>query len=251
MSIYFPALRTKRLTVQLRELTIGESLQLAAMPPHKPEAVCTAFLRSAVAETKGISDPSQWTVGERLLVIAQYMAATLEDGPDFSLGDGRYSDYLNGERDIDDVLVDVGEVGGDVWKARHLTGGMAEAIERLDGEVPNITGRLHWLYGAMAAQLVRVSEEVPTPEQGEGAFDEWLLDRMKVLLAYPDSDAELMMGLYLNAREKMQHLFRVDFVADGIVAMPKGGAAVNLPPARFPAHTCLSKFARQMGGKPD
>lgn len=251
MTIYFPALRTKRLTVQLRELTIGESLQLAAMPPHKPEAVCTAFLRSAVAEVKGIADPVEWTVGERLLVIAQYMAATLEDGPDFALGDGRYSDYLDGARDIDDVLEEVGEVGGDVWRARHLTGGMAEAIERLDGEVEHVSGRLHWLYGAMAAQLVRVNEEAPAPGDGEGAFDEWLVARMRTLLAFPDSDAELLMGLYLHARERMQHLFRVEFVQDGIVAMPKGGAAADLPPARFPAYSCLSKFARQMGGKPD
>lgn len=251
MTVYFPALRTKRLTVQLRELTIGESLQLAAMPPDKPEAMCTAFLRSAATPTTGLADPAQWSVPERLLVICQYMAATLEDGPDFSLGDGRYSDYLNGECDIDDARVDVGDIGGDVWQARHLSGGMAEAIERLDGELPMVVGRLHWLYGAMSAQLVRVDEHVPVPEDGEGIFDEWLLARMRTLLAYPDSDAERMMGLYLGAREKMQHLFRIEFLKDGIVAMPKGGAAVHLPPARFPAHSCLSPFARQMVGKSD
>ena len=250
MTIYFPALRTKRLRVQLRELTIGESLQLVAMPPDKPEATCTAFLRRAGAETDGVPDPRRWTVPERMLAVCQYMAATLEDGPDFAVGAGRYSDYLNGERDIGDELVVVGEVGGDVWKARHLTGGMAEAIERLSGELAGIEGRLHWLYGAMAAQLVREGEDVPEPEDGEGAYDEWLLARMATLLAYPDSDAELMMGLFLSAREQMQHLFRVDFAPDGIVAMPKGGAA-TLPPARFPAASCVSEFARQMGGKPD
>lgn len=250
MSIYFPVLRTKRLRVQLRELTIGESLQLAAMPPDQPEAVCTAFLRRAAAESEGVPDPTQWTVPERLLAVCQYMAATLEDGPDFAVGDGHYSDYLDGARDVEDGLAEVGEVGGDVWKARHLTGGMAESIERLAGELPGISGRLHWLYGAMAAQLVLDGEAAPAPEDGEGAFDEWLLQRMKALLAYPDSDAELLMGYYLAAREKMQHLFRVEFARDGIVAMPKGGAA-TLPPARFPADSCLSEFARQMGGKPD
>jgi hypothetical protein len=250
MTVYFPAVRTKRLTVQVRELTIGESLTLAAMPPDRPEQVCTAFLRAAIADVKGIADPIQWTTAERLFVVANYMAATLDDGPDFTLGDGRFSDYLDGERDIAIELADVGEVGGDVWKARHLTGGMAEAIERLQGEVPVVSGRLHWLYGAMAAQLVREGEDAPRPEDSEGTFDRWLVDRMGTLLSYPDSDAELMMGFYLSAREQLQHLFHLDFVRDGIVAMPKGGVALTLPPARFPAYSCLSSFARQMGGKP-
>ncbi|HEY4529171.1 MAG TPA: hypothetical protein VIG97_02395 [Luteimonas sp.] len=248
--IYFPALRTKRLRVQLRELTIGESLQLAAMPPDRPEAVCTAFLRFAAADTDGVADPLQWTVPERMLACCQYMAATLEDGPDFPVGPARYSDYLNGERDIGDELVPVGEVGGDVWLARHLTGGMTESIERLAGELSVVSGRLHWLYGAMAAQLVREGESVPSPEDGEGAFDEWLVKRMTALLAYPDSDAELLMGHFLHTRDRMQHLFHIDFGNDGIIAMPKGGVA-NLPPARFPADSCVSKFAREMGGKPD
>lgn len=248
MTIYFPALRTRRLRVQLRELTIGESLHLAAMPPDKPEACATAFLRRAAAGSEGIPDPSDWTVGERMLAVCQYMAATLEDGPDFAVGDGRYSDYLDGERDVDDGLLLVGEVGGDVWHARHLTGGMAESIERMAGEVQGVSGRLHWLYGAMAAQLVREGETAPEPGDGEGAFDEWLVKRMATLLAYPDSDAELLMGLFLAARESMQHLFRVEFTQDGIVAMPKGGAA-TLPPARFPADSCVSQFARAMVGK--
>ncbi len=248
--IYFPALRTKRLRVQLRELTIGESLRLAAMPPDRPEALCTAFLRFAAEDVEGVDDPLRWSVPERLLAVCQYMAATLEDGPDFSVGPARYSDYLDGERDIVDALVPVGEVGGDVWLARHLTGGMAESIERLAGEQPIVSGRLHWLYGAMAAQLVREGESVPAPEDGEGAFDEWLVGRMSALLAYPDSDAEALMGLYLHAREQMHHLFHLDFSSDGIIAMPKGGAA-SLPPARFPADSCISKFAREMGGKPD
>lgn len=249
MAIYFPVLRTKRVTINLRELTIGESLRLAAMPPDFPEAACTAFLRAAVEDAKGVVDPAQWTVAERTLAVCQYMAATLEDGPDFSLGNGRYSDYLMGERDVTSDVVPVGEVGGDQWFARHLTGGMAEAIERLQGEVDGISGRLHWLYGAMAAQLVMAEEIAPVPESGEGEFEAWLLDRMKTLLAYPDSDAEVMVGLFLGARDELQHLFFVDYTHDGIVIMPKGGAASNLPPARFPAYSCLSKFAREMVGK--
>lgn len=256
--IHFPPLRTRRLTVQLRELSIGESIAIASMPPHLEEASCTAFLRRSVASAQGIEDPSGWTVQERMLAVCHYLAATAEDGPDFALGDsGRYSDYLDGAADIQTQAqqVEVGEVGGDIWCIRHLTGAMAESIERMAGEVQDasgkpLSGRLHWILGAMAAQMVRSGESVPDAGSGEGAFDEFLVDRMKVMGAFPESDFSSLMALYFAGREKLHHLFRVEFTADGIVAMPKGGAAANLPPARFPVHTCLSRMARELVGKP-
>lgn len=251
--IYFPPLRTRRLTVQLRELTIGDSLALAAMPGHLGEASCTAFLRHAVESAKGLADPAEWTVQERMLAVCHYLAATAEDGPDFSLGNGHYSDYLDGAADIrtDTDQRATGEVGGDTWHVRHLTGVMSESIERLVGEIPGLKPRLHWLVGAMAAQMVRAEEEVPDGSSGEGAFDEFLLARMKIMLAFPESDFEALMALHLAGQDELHHLFRIEFTDDGIVAMPKGGVAGKLPPARFPVYTCLSRLARELVGKPD
>lgn len=103
----------------------------------------------------------------------------------------------------------------------------------------------------MAAQLVRTCEEVPDAAAGEGAFDEFLLSRVMVLKGYPESDFAKLMTLYLEGRDKLHHFFKLEFTEDGIVAMPKGGAAGNLPPARFPVHTCLSRMARELVGKPD
>ena len=252
--IYFPPLRTRRLTVQLRELSIGDSLTLAAMPGHMEEASTTAFLRCAVDAAKvAVEDPARWTVQERILAVCHYLSATTEDGPDFSLGEGHYSDYLQGEADIQTSVqaVEVGEVGGDTWHVRHLTGAMAESIERMVGEVEGLSGRLHWLFGAMAAQLLRTGEDAPEAADGEGSFDEYLLARVRVLKGYPDSDFTRLMGLYLEGRDKLHHFFKLEFTEDGIVAMPKGGAASNLPPARFPVHSCLSRMARELVGKPD
>ncbi len=252
--IYFPPLRTRRLTVQLRELSIGDSLALAAMPPHMEEAGVTAFLRYAIDASKiSVEDPIRWTVQERMLAVCHYLSATTEDGPDFSLGEGHYSDYLQGEADIQTSVqaVEVGEVGGDTWHVRHLTGAMAESIERMAGEIEGLSGRLHWLFGAMAAQLVRTGEEVPDAAAGEGAFDEFLLSRVMVLKGYPESDFAKLMTLYLEGRDKLHHFFKLEFTEDGIVAMPKGGAAGNLPPARFPFHSCPSRFAFGLVGKPD
>lgn len=252
--IYFPPLRTRRLTVQLRELSIGDSLALAAMPGHMEEANTTAFLRYAIDTSKiATEDPARWTVQERILAVCHYLAAMAEDGPDFSLGESRYSDYLQGEADIQTSVeaVEVGEVGGDVWNVRHLTGAMAESIERMEGEIKGFSGRLHWLFGAMAAQLVRTGEDVPDAADGEGAFDEFMVSRMMVLRGYPESDFARLMALYFEGREKLHHFFRLEFTDEGIVVMPKGGAAGNLPPARFPVRACLSKFACELVGKSD
>ena len=139
--IHFPVLRTRRLTVQLRELSIDESIAIAAMPVHLEEAAYTAFLRYAVVMDDGKNtDPACWTVQERMLAVCHYLASVLEDGPDFSIGPGHYSDYLSDSPDISTpasserlrsviLAMDSGGI-------RHLTGAMAESIERLLGEMP-------------------------------------------------------------------------------------------------------------------
>lgn len=251
--IHFPILRTRRLTVQLRELSIGESIAIAGMPGHLEEAACTSLLRYAVESAKGVEDPAHWTVQERVLAVCQYLASVSEDGPDFAIGKGRYSDYLDGAADISLSVksVEVGEVGGDAWSVRHLTGAMAESIERMDGEVAGVSGRFHWLLGGMAAQMVRAEEEAPDTTEGEGAFDEYLVNRMRVMAGFPESDFTMLMSKYSDGRDKLHHLFRIEFSDDGIVAMPKGGTVGDLPPARFPARTCISRIAHELGGKPD
>lgn len=253
--VHFPVLRTRRLTVQLRELSIGESVSIAAMPPHMAEATCSAFLRCAVESSQGGESLVNWTVQERMLAVCHYLASTAEDGPDFSVGgQGHYSDYLDGSADIESPFrpVELGDVGGDVWCIDHLTGAMAESIERMQGEVARVEGRLHWLLGGMAAQLVRRGEDVPHATSG-GAFDEYLVKRMRVISGFAESDFLHLMSLYLAGRQKLHHLFRVEFSDDGVVAMPKvkGGAASELPPAKFPVHTCLSGLAHELVNKAD
>jgi hypothetical protein len=253
---HFPKLRTRRITAQLQELSIGDAITVASMPEHMAEAECTAFLSYAIKEAGGeLTNPADWTVQERALVVAHYLAAVSDDGPDFSLGNKtHYSDYLDGESDISLALkqVPVGEVAGDQWEIRHLTGGMAEAIERLIGEIEQLKTlepRLHWILGSMAAQLVRTKEEIPELTT-DGIYDEWLLERMKILMAFPESDFAQLMGAYQQGREKLHHLFAYDFTDEGIVILAKKGGAEGLSSARFPVSACLSKLALTMAGKP-
>lgn len=249
--LHFPILRTKRLTVQLKELSIGESIALASMPVHLEEASSTAFLRYAVASVKGIEDPAKWTVQERIMATAHYLACVLEDGPDFSLGRGRYSDYLDGSADISLAFnsVEIGDIGGDSWSITHLTGEMAESIERLKGEIPELPDALHWRLGGMAAQLIRKGEVIP--DFSDGQYDEWLLGRMRVFAQFPSSDFETLMRAYYEGTGQLHHLFAITFDKSGIVVLPKGGAHSDLPCARFPVRSCLSTMAINLARKYD
>lgn len=249
--IHIPPLRTRRLTVQLRELTIGESITLAGMPPGRHEAESTAFLRKVIESVTGVDDPATWTVQERMLAVCHYLAATAPDGPDFAVGgEARYSDYLDGANDYPaGDLVDGGDVGGDFWQVRHLTGAMAESIERMEGEVDGASGRLHWLVGCMAAQMVIRGEAAIDPSAGEGVFDEFLVSRMRAFLSYPENEFALLLTLFIEARAKLAHLFRVEITDGGLVALAKGGDASSLPPARFPVGSCLSRMAKELAGR--
>lgn len=248
--INFPALRTKRITARLKELSMLDAIALASLPEHLGEEATTFFLRAALAEASGIADPAQWTVQERTLAVCHYMASTFDDGPDFSL-DGqksRYSDYLVGEKDYALDGIDVGEVEGDKWSVRHLTGAMAGAIERLQGEIPGIAGRTHWQIGLMAAQLV------PNGDSGDqlsdGEFDAFLLKRMQVIAGFPESVFTVLLERYEHGNRELEHLFRISFDDNGLLVLPREGSAAELPPARFPARSCITSLAHFLGGKP-
>lgn len=240
--IHFPKLQTKRLTIELQELTFEQSLELAAMPTHQFEAAITKFLNFVVKTVKGIESPSAWTVQERMFVVAHYLACTLDDEPNFSLGDGNYFDYLQ-ETEVSGAFnsVEIGELGGDVWMLRHLTGEMSEAIERIAGQSP-IDDRNFWLIGGMAAQLQIKDEKEPVFSSND-ELDSWMLDRINTFSAYPESDFESLFIAYRINCEKLKHLFAIDFDEYGIVALPRE-ADGGLPPARFPVSKCLSRTAR-------
>lgn len=248
--IHFPVLRTRRLTVQLRELPIGEAIALTMIPAGQHEVATTRFLSAVVQSVSGVTDPRHWTVQERITAVMWYLAATVEGGPDFPVGErGRFSDYFDGQADceIGPDPVELGRLEGDDWSIRHLTGGMVESVERTFGEIPGVSVQVHWLFGCMAAQLVMAGETPPDPAQGEAAFDQFLLDRMRVLLGYPQTVFTDLHEIYHSGRDRLHHLVHIG-TQDTIVVMPKGGAAnSDLLPATFSVRPTVSSLAQAMG----
>lgn len=249
--VTFPLLRTRRLTIQLRELSIAEAAAVLALPSHLEQAETTQILRYAVASVpQGEPDPAKWTLEERTMAICHYLAITSPAGPDFEIGEGHFSDYLDGGNDRDaSAPVPLGEAIGDTWSIRALLGKHLESVERLLGEVTDPRGnplpaRLHWLAGAMAASLLREGENVPGDDAADGELDAWMLDRIRTFVALPEADFVTMLEVFTAGRERIAHLFRVGFQDTGAVFLPKEGAA--LPPARFPCLSCISQSARYL-----
>lgn len=251
---HFPIIRTKRLTIKLKELSIGESIAISLLPPEEEQAEITAFLRAAVeSEANGI-DPLDWTVEERNLAVCSYLAAIDNDGPDFTVGENAHlSDYVDTSKDIESLnRQKICDFGGDTWHIRPLTGRMAESIERLKGEfcvngVPAPT-QFHWIVGAMAAQLVRENEVILDTYDSDGALDEWLLDRMNVFAAFPERDFSQLYLIYWQGREAQTHLFNVLFSKKGIIFAATEGVD-NVPPARFPIDACVTSISKQFADR--
>lgn len=246
---HFPLLRTKRLCVQLRELSIAQSIALAAMSPDQDEAARSAFFRFAVENAQGLDNPDDWTVQERTMVVAHYLASINDNNPDFSLGEGKFSDYLDASCDFPADKIELGEYGGDVWQMQQLTGRLAQAIERIHGEVSDAQGnplkdRLFWILACMAAQLCRKEDVFPD----DGELDAFLCERMRIFNHFAESDFAALLAMFLDGRERLHHLFKLDFAENGgLLVLAKGGAV--LPPARFPVDACISEMARRLVGK--
>ncbi len=244
---YFPPFRTSRLTVNLKEISISQSVKIASMPSKLIEVSCTEFLRCAIEKSENIPDPLDWTAQERMFAVSHYLACTSDGSPDFKIGNGNYSDYLDVSNGSFVESVNVGEVAGDHWATKNLTGRMLESIERLDGEIEGLSGRLYWMLGAMSAQLVMTNDDTPQPIS-DSEYDKWLLDRMRVFANFPDTQFESLMLLWLSASEGLKHLFSIQFDDFGVVVMPREGAEGNLPSARFPVRSCLSRLSLEMAG---
>jgi hypothetical protein len=233
------------MTIQLRELTIGESLGLASRPPHLEQTNVTAFLRAAVTDADK-NDPRLWRVGERILAIAHYLACVTDD-PDYKIGDGRYSDYLVPEEAEIPDRVDLGELVGEPWSMRHLTGRLAESIERL--EMESVTGHGLWRIGMMAAQMYRADEADPDA-MTDGALDEWLQARAQSFLTLPESEFEAMLLGFSRGQRALTHLFRLSADNSGLIC-PAAREDSGLAPARFPVVACLGSWAQAMARQPD
>lgn len=243
-----PAMRSARFTVQLKEISMLNAIKLAKMPIHLREKQNTFLLQSIIESVDGRElDPLYWTVQERLFIVGHYIAATQDNDPDFAIGEARYSDYLQGERQYKLERYEIGNYEGDYWTAVPLLGIMAETIESLEGEFVGIDAKTHWNIGCMAAQLFPNENEL---DYRSADYDQQLLERMMTLSQLPESAFIYLLTQLNIANRELMHLFDTTMTEDGIVVRPIDGGA-DKPYARFPACAAISTVSQQLCGKPD
>lgn len=248
--MFFPVLRTQGgLNIQLGEISLGASWDIAGIPAHLEQVAISAFLTAAV--TDGCSDVRALTVQQRMLIFGHYLSVLHAQGtnpePDFRMTDDtRYSDFLDDQSDPDQLAADypAGEVNGVAWRIRHLTGYGAEMIERLSAATPlqKQEQGAHWLIAAVAYQMYKEGD--PPPEK---QTDDWLLERVRYLLSLPESEAITLCALYQNAQNILHHFFTYTFDRKGgIIILSKKVDGVQTSAARFLASTALNRYTRDL-----
>jgi hypothetical protein len=250
--IAFSPLRTRRLDVQLHELSIGDEIALCQVPENAHEKSMTEFLTRAVelARTpteRHIANPRAWSVSERLMVLAQYCIHVRDDGPDYAVTQvSRLSDYLDASKDAPHQIATF-EALDDRWELRPLSGAAVEALEAMQHQI-DLKGRLFWIIGAMAAQLLRVGEVIPDPLADFPAYCDWLEKRVEIVRALPSSSFETLYAQFFNAMQEGVQFFRIWFDKEGVIVLPREAGAIT-PPARFLVHACLGTLALSLAGK--
>lgn len=244
--ITFPYLRTKRIAVALRELTLGEAEAVCRIPAERHEAATTALLRfiasAAEAPRPGyVTDPRLWTVGERIRVVAHYMMQLSEDGPDFALGAGRLTDYAMLDTDEDVAPVNVGSLDGVPYTFRPMVGALAEVLEQ------ECTTRAQWVIAAVACQVLTSSDHDPAwADLSDIQILEWVRDRVERLKARTESDFEALLDMHASGMQRTTQFFATWFTDGGIVCLPVSEGGAGLYPARFRAVSCISEATRQL-----
>lgn len=252
--IVLQPLRTRRVCVRPRELTIGEAIAICKLPGHRHELVASEFLRriadGATAPTAGyVTDPRFWTVQERALLVCHYLAQVSGTDPDISVGEsGRLSDYVVFDSDLKVDSVDVGEVAGKRRVVSPMLGAHAEILERL------CQSRGDWIIGAMACQISSEDDApVDITTMGDVQLLGYVQDRMEAVRSLPESDFEALLGAYsMAASRELNHFFAINFDDGGAVFEPQTDREAGPQnPARFLAISCVSGAARRLFGGPD
>jgi hypothetical protein len=250
---YIAPVNTNRISVEMTEIDIDHSEAVCAIPVQFEQRTATEMLKGIIRPIEragAIADPRMWSVSERMYVIAAYMSATRDDGPDFPIGNGKFSDYI---LDGADYVAEVPfECNGESLIYSPLLGYQAEIIELLiEGGTFTKTSFSWWK--ACIAACVRGADEEPIPYIDDGQYETVLIERIKAVGQLKDSQFSALFDDYLIAAQRGAHLVYAITNVHGVLAAqvsePDAEKGVpELAPARFPALSAVSYRARQIMG---
>lgn len=244
--LLFQPIKTRRVCVRLKELTIGQAIALCKLPGERHELLTTEFLRQVAADAEApsalyVTDPRMWTVQERTRLVCHYLAQVADDGPDFSVGSGKLTDYMDFTADLMTASVEMNVPDVPNWTFVPLLGYHAELLER------SCESRGDWLIGSMACQALPMGFEDAMADMTDVEQLVELQRRVDAIKDLPESEFELLLASYDQAcTGELRHFLDLGFDDAGILFEPKGGT--GLAPARFRSHSCIGVAARSLFG---
>lgn len=241
-------LRTSRLIAELKETSIADAIKIASYPSESKEQATTKFIE-AVTASNSLS-PLDMTVAERTFLVTFYLGHVSEEGADFRIGNNTLSDYIHYDKEYSPAPATEYTLSDDVWTVNHLTGRYAESIERTLGHI-DIPAGLHWDAGVMAAQMRNQDD---TESVSDETLDDWMIARIKAILAFPESKYYELQAIYGLACGELLHLLdpMVDIVEGGLNYHPveatikEVGGKKDLSPARFPCISCIGSRTKAL-----
>jgi len=250
---YIAPVNTNRISVELSEIDIDHSEAVCAIPVQFEQRTATELLKGVIRPIDrpgAVADPRMWSVSERMFVIALYMSATRDDGPNFPIGNGKFSDYiLDGTDYVAEVPFECNEQS---LIYSPLLGYQAEIIETLIAGGTFSNTSYSWWKACIAA-CVRGADEEPTPYIDDGQYETELVKRIHSVGGLADSEFAALFDAYLQAAQRGAHMVYAITNVYGVLAAqvsePDAEKGVpELAPARFPAVSAISIRARQIMG---
>lgn len=252
--ITFPLKRTRRIAVEMRELTLDEAASVCRIPHDRPEQATSVFLRAACSKAtrptdRYVSDPRLWTVEERAMLTAHYLGTMSPGGYDFSLGGAHLSDYLLPDQDLIETEIVAGDAAGESWLMVPLLGAHAELLEQV------CTSKADWVVGLLVCQMRRRDDhQPPIQDMGDVEAESWLREQMAQMRARPESEVEELYALYGSQRHRLRHYFipAIGLLPGkakryGIVFIPTEHAEAGVDyPVTFLAVSAVSETTRRV-----
>lgn len=247
--ISFPELILSNMTLHMSSMTLGGSYDVLTTPPKFNEKATTKLINDTLqlCEISGEekkTNPLDWSIEERYAYLGHYLLSISKG--DFKIGDGKYFDYFMPDSRPVEPSVYAGNIEGDDWYIRPMTGRMAESMERVYGDNNiAIKDELYWLLSRMAFQLHREQDDFPENENGK--YDLFLAKRLHIFKQYSE-DAIIALNIAFNSSlPKITRLFRISTNKTGLAVLPKGDS--GLPPIRFLAANCTRRWTREIIGE--
>lgn len=259
-----PDFVTSRIHAQIKELSIGDIIDLCRIPVHLNERGITRALQAIIKEP---SLPIQeWTAQERYAAVIHYYINAYYDGHPPSLGSEETQEitilnYLiptdfpvskrsklqetghTGTRLHYPITLDSESDEPDYLWLLPMNGDCVEALERVvtSGLVRNIKDRAEaWEIAQMAAQILPLNigydEIVNTLNK---SLDQFISENIEMILGLSLNQFKSLKAEFLKGQEAIDHLVILRANDEGLAL--EGGSG-DIPPLRFQFSTLIPEL---------